>query len=334
MAVTLLLGRIHHAGRVALKNFEHSDPIYVEISFVNMRGEIMYKYFFIVVILVLLPVMAQGQQSDDATRDLWDTAFIQKRPPAKSPVKRAAPIRYRSVSKSRVSPAPNQSAVASAVVGVTVWRLRPSRKTDDEEVRQLVHREGEWTPERVGGGTPLAEGSKVQLTIESPRSGYLYVFNREVFADGTFGDPYLIFPTLNINDGDNKVRAGRMIEIPSAEDKPPYYTLRRSRDDHQGESLTVIVSDKPLPDVVIGRRALKILPEQFLAYETQWGGMTEQLELESGAGTAMSKAERAAASGRSALTPDDAPPQTIYRIMSKPNQPLLVTIPLSLEARP
>jgi hypothetical protein len=294
----------------------------------------MYKYFFIVVIVVLLPVMAHGQQSDDATRDLWDTAFIKQRPPAKSPAKRVAPIRYRTVSKTAVAPAPNPNVMASAVVGVTIWRLRPSKKSDDQEVRQLVHQEGEWTPERVGGGTPLAEGSKVQLTIESPRSGYLYVVNRETYADQSFGDPYLIFPTLNINGGDNKVSAGRIIEIPSAEDKPPFYTLKRSRDDHEGESLTVIVSDKPLPGLVIGRRALKLSQEQFSEFETQWGAMTEQLELESGAGTAMSKAERAAASGRSALTPDDAPPQTIYRIMSKPNTPLLVTVPLSLETRP
>ena len=113
----------------------------------------------------------------------------------------------------------------------------------------------------------LSEGSKIQLTIESPRSGYLYVFNREIYADKTFGEPYLIFPTLSLNGGDNKVSAGRVIEIPSADDKPPYYTLTRSRQDHEGDSLTVIVSEKPLTELVIGRIAQKVSVDQFASYE-------------------------------------------------------------------
>jgi hypothetical protein len=242
-------------------------------------------------------------------------------------------VRYRVVGKSSLPPS-NNTAGGPAVVGVTVWRLRPSKTSDEAEVRQLLHQQGEWTPERVGGGTPLSEGSKVQLTIESPRTGYLYVFDREMYADKTFGDPYLIFPTLGLNGGDNKVSAGKVIEIPSADDKPPYYTLKRSRDDHAGESLTVIVSDKPLSDLTIGRGALKISAEQFDAYEKQWGAMTQQLELDRGAGTAMSKAEKAAATGKEDLTQDDFPPQTIYRVQAKPGQPLLLTIPLSISSKP
>jgi hypothetical protein len=220
------------------------------------------------------------------------------------------------------------------VVGVTIWRLRPSKKTDDEEVRQLIHEQGEWTPERVSGGSPLAEGSRLQLTIESPRSGYLYVFDREVYADKTFGEPYLIYPTLSISGGDNKVGAGRIIEIPSTQDRPPYFTLKRSRPDHEGEALTVIVSDKPLPGLTIGRNALTVPAEQFNSYETQWGALTQQLELEAGAGSAMSRTEKAAAAGKAELTRSDSPPQTIYQVMAKPDQPLLVTIPLSIGAKP
>jgi hypothetical protein len=60
--------------------------------------------------------------------------------------------------------------------------------------------------------------------------------------------------------------------------------------------------------------------------------MTQQLELESGAGTAMSKAEKLAAAGKKDLTQDDRPPQTIYRVHAKPGQPLLLTIPLSISS--
>ncbi len=293
----------------------------------------MLKYSILLIALLAFPTTLRAQSQQDATRDLWDTAFIKKRPVAKTRARQVRPVRYRVVGKVAV-PSSKDMPGGPAVVGVTVWRLRPSRSSDVAEVRELIHQQGEWTPERVGGGTPLSEDSKVQLTIESPRTGYLYVFDREMYADKTFGDPYLIFPTLGLNGGDNKVSAGKVIEIPSAEDKPPYYTLKRSRDDHVGESLTVIVSDKPLPDLTIGRGALKISPVQFNAYEKQWGAVTQQLELDRGAGTAMSKAEKAAATGKEELTQDDFPPQTIYRVQAKPGQPLLLTIPLSISSKP
>lgn len=293
----------------------------------------MLKYLLLLTVILAFPVISNAQTQDDATRDLWDTAFIKKRPAAKTvapSARRVVPVRYRVVGKNS---SPSSTSAGSAVVGVTVWRLRPSKASDEAEVRQLVHDQGEWTPERVGGGTPLTEGSKVQLTIESPRTGYLYVFDREMYADKTFGEPVLIFPTLRLNGGDNKVSAGKVIEIPSSEDKPPYYTLTRSRTDHTGESLTVIVSDKPLTDLTVGIAAQKIAGQQFESYQKQWGALTQQLELDSGAGTAMSKAERAAAAGKKDLTQDDLPPQTIYRVQSKPGQPLLITIPLSIKAK-
>ena len=289
----------------------------------------MLKYFLPVAVFFLFPAIAHAQQTDDQTRDLWDTAFLQKRPAAKKPIKRTQPVRYKVVGK-RIMPSSPASSSQSAVVGVTIWRLRPSKKTDDEEVRQIIHQQGEWTPERVTAGSPLTEGARVQLTIESPRSGYLYVFNREIYADKTFGDPYLIFPTLNLNGGDNRVSAGRVVEIPSAEDKPPFYTLKRSRENHNGEGLTIIVTDKPLTDLTIGRNALKIPAEQFNSYEKRWGALTQQLELEGGSGSAMNKAEKASRSENKVLTQDDSLPQTIYRVLVKPNQPLLVTIPLSI----
>ncbi|HEX6125030.1 MAG TPA: DUF4384 domain-containing protein [Pyrinomonadaceae bacterium] len=292
----------------------------------------MFRFFLLIAFLGLFPALAQAQQSEEATRDLWDTAFIKKRPAPKVAARRVRPVRYRVIGRNPI-PAANNISDGPAMVGVTVWRLRPSKSSDEAEVRQLLHQQGEWTPERIGGGMPLAEGSKVQLTIESPRAGYLYVFDREMYADSTFGEPYLIFPTLSLNGGDNKVSAGRVIEIPSSDDKPPYYTLTRSRDDHSGEALTIIVSDKPLADLTIGRGALKISAEQFDAYEKQWGAMTQQLEMDRGAGTAMSKAEKAAATGKADLTQDDFPPQTIYRVQAKPGQPLLLTIPLSISSK-
>ncbi len=289
----------------------------------------MLKYFLIIVVFGIFPVIAYAQDTEDQTRDLWDTAFLQKRPAGKKQVKKTQPVRYKVVGK-KILPPSSTSAAKASVIGVTLWRLRPSKDSDDEEVRQFIYQQGEWTPERITAGEPLTEGSRVQLTIESPRTGYLYVFNREIYADKTFGEPVLIFPTLSLNGGDNRVSAGRVIEIPSSQDKPPFYTLKRSSLKHEGETLTFIITDKPLIELAIGRNALKIPVERFNSYEKRWGALTQQLELEGGSGTAMSKTEKAAGEGKKALTQNDSPPQTIYRVLTKPNQPLLLTIPLSI----
>jgi hypothetical protein len=287
----------------------------------------MIKYFLIVAVLSFFPVITPAQDTEDQTRDLWDTAFLQKRPTGKRQIKRTQPVRYKIVGKKNSSSF-STATTKSSVIGVTIWRLRPSQDSDDEEVRQLIYQQGEWTPERISAGSPLTEGSRVQLTIESPRNGYLYVFNREIYTDKTFGEPFLIFPTLSLNGGDNRVSAGKVIEIPSSQDKPPFYTLKRSSSKHEGETLTVIVTDKPLTELTIGRNALKISAEQFDSYEKRWGALTQQLELEGGSGLAMKKNEKAALKKKEVLTQDDSLPQTIYRVLAKPNQPLLLTIPL------
>jgi hypothetical protein len=90
---------------------------------------------------------------------------------------------------------------------------------------------------------------------------------------------------------------------------------------------------KQQTELTINRNALKIPVEQFNSYEKRWGALTQQLELEGGSGTAMNKAEKSAGEGEKALTQNDSPPQTIYRVLAKPNQPLLLTTPLSIGAQ-
>jgi len=279
--------------------------------------------FYVGILATTVPAM-----QDDETRGLWDTAFLQKRPAGRTATARNRQVRYRSVG-ARNAVAAKTAVAKDAVVGITFWRMRPSTPTD--EVRQLVHdAQGEWTPERIGADTPLQEGQRVQITIEAPRAGYLYVFDREMYADKSVGEPYLIFPTSAIRGGDNKVTAGRVVEIPAPEDKPPYYTLKRSRPDHEGELLTVLVTDRPLAGLTIGRGALKLSAEQFAFYEKSWGAPAHKLEMVGGVGTPMSKTERMAGEGKALLTQADSLPQTIYRVQSKPGKPLLLSVPLRI----
>lgn len=283
------------------------------------------RLFSAACLLMLWSAGAAAQSRDDATRGLWDTAFLQQRPPGRAAARRPA---YKPAGAGKAA---RVEAVASrAVVGITVWRLRPSAGGD--EVRQLIHgQQGEWTPERVSAAEPLREGERVQITVEAPRSGHLYVFDREVYADKSLGEPYLIFPTTAIRGGDNLVKAGRVVEIPSHEDDPPFYTIKRSRPDYEGELLTVLITDAPLEELTTGPAALKLSRGQLESYERRWGAAVDNIELVGGTGVPMTGAEKSAAVGKRLLTRSDPMPQSIYRVRSKPGAPLLLSLFLRIK---
>jgi len=292
------------------------------------RSSLARPWAAVCLLMLLTAAGAAAQDNDDATRGLWDTAFMQQRPPGRAATGARRRPAYRPAGASRT--ARPETAAGKSVVGITVWRLRPSTAAD--EVRQLIHgQQGEWTPERVSAEEPLREGERVQITVEAPRSGYLYVFDREVYADRSLGDPYLIFPTTAIRGGDNLVKAGRVIEIPSSDDKPPFYTIKKSRPDYEGELLTVLITDAPLAELSPGPGALKLPREQVSSYEKRWGAVVDNIELVDGPGTPMTAAEKKAAEGRRLLTRSDPMPQSIYRVRSKPGEPLLLSVFLRIK---
>ena len=271
---------------------------------------------------------AQGTQDEESTRKLWDTAFnATRKKPARAG--RSVPRRAYRVASPRVSPV---GVSGDSVVGVTIWRLRPSRDADEGE-RMIVH-EGSaaaaWIPERVPGNAGLAEGDRVRLSIEAARTGYLYVIDREQYADGTLGEPYLIFPTTRTLGGDNKVKAGRLVDIPAQEDSPPFFTLKRSRADQVGELLSVIITPAPLDELQIEAQAQRLSAERLAQWEKLWGGQAGRMELSDGAGKVWTKEEKEAGASGARLLKASAPnPQTLYyRPGVKPGEPLLIKVQL------
>lgn len=219
-------------------------------------------------------------------------------------------------------------------LGLTIWRLRPATAADPN-VRIIVQKETEsieLIPERVPANAPLRIGENIRFSFESPQAGYLYVIDRELYADGSMSEPILIFPTTRTRKGDNKVEAGKLIEIPAQEDKPNYFTLQMSQlrsVNQTGEVLTVIVTPQPLEGISISAKALTLTKEQVAQWERQWSAQTETLDLAGGAGKTRTKAEQeAGASGLRYLTQEDPEPQTIYRVAVKPGAPLLVKVGL------
>ena len=301
-------------------------------------------------------ILAGPTAQDEDTRNLWDTGFAQKRPKAKASGQTRKPARYRRatppLAAQAKTPAANPAAnpattppataqpiapaAEDAIVGVTVWRLRPSARADATGARILIHEpakdeDAEWTPERVEADTPIAENQRVRLSIEAPRAGFLYVVDREQYADGTFGKPYLIFPTLRTRGGNNAVSAGSVVEIPAQSDNPIFFTLKRSRGDHVAEVITVLVTPQPLPEVKIGRGVLELPEAQVTQWEARWGARAERIEMAGGAGTAYTEAEKMAGADPShQLTQDDPLPQTIYRVVTKAGDPVLISVPLRI----
>ena len=229
----------------------------------------------------------------------------------------------------RVTRADGAASDAGTVdLGVTIWRLRAAKPAD--VARLLVQDRDtttEWTPERVAVGTPLVLGDRVRLSVESPRTGYLYVIDREQYADGSEGAPHLIFPTKRTLGGDNRVTAGRLVEIPAQDDRPPFFTMRPSRPDQTGERLTILVTDQPVKEIVLSDDAAPMAAALAVDLESRGAGSVERLELVGGEGRAWSRAEQqAGADATRLLRQDDPPPQTLFRVSVKQQELLAVNL--------
>lgn len=227
----------------------------------------------------------------------------------------------------------NTAALKSEELGVTFWRMRPlgADEADAPTFPVKINNQTEnWTAERVGSATTFQKGDRVRFTIESSRTGYLYIVNREFYADGTTGDANLIFPTLRTRGGDNRVSAGSLIEIPAATDSVPYFTIKPRREDYAGEELAVIISPIKIPNIEINLRAQAINRENIEKWLKDWGATVDIYDAEDGEGIAYTRTEAEAVNSR-ALTQEEPLPQTIYRVQVRADAPLFV--PFRMQAR-
>jgi hypothetical protein len=273
----------------------------------------------------LAPINLKAQ-NEETTRRLWDTAFINpgsKKAAPRKPVKRSYRVATPNV--------PTDGVNGDTVVGVTLWRLRRPTSTDSGE-RLIVHEatDAEWLPERISANTKLGQGDRLRISVEAARTGYLYLIDREQYANGTFSEPYLIFPTRRTLGGNNKVTVGKITELPAREDRPPYFTVKRTRSDQVAEVLSVLISPTPLEGLEITDNAQKLSDAQVAGWEKSWGSRVGLLELEDGAGRTWTREEKEAGSDVAKVLKADAPaPQSIYyQPNTKSNEPILVTLRL------
>jgi hypothetical protein len=306
-------------------------------------SRIQFRSFILFGLLLISTVIAYSQ---DGARQIVLEEFTRARPPASSTGGTTSSVRkntaaskpklarYRRATKG-LPLSPKSPRLPGTEIGITIWRLRPSRSEDPGNARLLVMGT-QWTPERIEADTSLKVGDRVRISIEAPRAGYLYVVDREQYADGSLGDAYLIFPTKTTRGGDNKAFPGRLIDIPAQEDNPNHFTLVPSpgRQDQIGEVLSIILTPYALK-LDLADKPLRVPNNDILEWERLWGTAFERFEMEDGAGQTWTKEEKeaAASTGRRQLTQAEPAPQTIYRLAPTKHDSLLITVRLNYRNR-
>jgi hypothetical protein len=284
-------------------------------------------------VLIALAAALAEQSSESGERGIWAEKLLGAREEVAVP---KTAEKTNQPKKLRPRPAPTE-----AFLGFTLWQLRSPEVSDEVGARLFEHgpdEDREWIPIRLSGNSMLEEGQRVRFGVETTRAGYLYIVNRELYAGGQAGRPYLIFPTSNLHNGNNRVQAGRVVELPGLNDRYPYFTVRRLRNGlvRTAEELTFLVTPEPLPNLVIGPTRQAISPEQFDSWKRLCRKPEGPLERASTQGTKYTQREKEAAGADTpVLTNDDPAPQTLYRVTVGLNEPMGLTlvVPIKSEIR-
>lgn len=209
-------------------------------------------------ILFASPVFAQV----DTPRSITSDDFNNQRPSAKKPQGgKKSPINYKHIRKDKNpirvksgqgKPKSVKKAVKVFTVGVTIWKLRPPRPTDNGyklPVRINGSLQEFWTPERVSPDTLFRTGDRVLFAVESSKPGFLYLVNSEIYRDGSMGAPSVIFPSTTGED--NYVKPGLLVNIPDRSEDFPYFNIEPKKNNYAGELVTIIISERRLDSLKI-----------------------------------------------------------------------------------
>ena len=271
-----------------------------------------------------------------------------KRRPTYRYVRRTTAVRRRKTTKQTNQTTATTKTEKVSEIGITMWKLRPSRSSDNGyKLPVLINNLREmWTVERIGLDSIFGAGDRVRLAIESSALGYLYVIDSETYADGTFGEPFLIFPVSTGED--NSVKPGLLVDIPDQTEDLPYFLINPRKANYTGELLTVIVSPKPLTNIKIDENGkIKNLDDLIELEERSDAEIFSRNDTEN---KIYSQAEAEAACGSKArqrqlerqtekpcgvqtrqLTREEPLPQTIYRVKTQSGQPIVAFIQLSVK---
>ena len=255
------------------------------------------------------------------------------------------------VGKPPVKPPPANLPAKVTEIGVTLWRLRPPSQSeagsfllpvlDDNQERKM------WLAERVSIDTIFEVGDRIRFALESSDSGYLYIFGRETYSDGSIGAPYPIFAASRTDT--NMVRPGMLFDIPDQREDLPYLKINPKKPNYTGELLTVIISPKPAADLSVDKSG-NLKNGEGLS-QLEFGTEVEIFSRTDSADKIFSRAESEASCGvktrelvretpgtdpcgtRSRqLSREEALPQTIYRVKGISGHPAVAFIKLAVRS--
>src|ERR1051326_3926136 len=142
-----------------------------------------FSFAILICLTNLVPAQDQTDQ-DESSRQIVLDRFNKARPMSEASAGLGsvtsgmnavkAPL-YRRTGAARIASRRGARPPATEEIGITIWRLRPSRD-GDQGGRVLVLdglKQAQYTPERIEANRPLNVGDRVRITVESPRPGFL-----------------------------------------------------------------------------------------------------------------------------------------------------------------
>lgn len=319
--------------------------------------------------LPVLFVSSVFAQDNPKPRSITSDDFIKQRPAAKKPPqrKKSSPkynyIRQEKnvVRRKSVKTLPRRPTVSAKKaekifeIGVTMWKIRPPRESDSgyKFPVSVNNRTQMWTAERVSSDIVFKTGDRVRFAVESSSPGFLYLINSEIYTDGSFGEPIVIFPVSD--DEDNSVKPGLLVDVPDRMENPPYFTIETQKNNYAGELVTVIISPTPLSNLKVDKDGkIKNLDRLI---ELEINADVEIYGIEAGQNGVYTSAEAEAACGSKTrelvrqkstagkqklnanpcgektrqLTREEPPPQAIYRVKTQPGLPAVAFIRMRVE---
>jgi Trypsin-like peptidase domain len=155
------------------------------------------------------------------------------------------------------------AAVVAALAGL-FFALKAPRQ-EDLQIK-LVHLDSGKT-EPIDGNVFIHNGEKFRFEFRSSREGYVYVVDRELHRDGSYRDPYLVYPTLNFGLARNRLKPGEAVAYPDPSEYPPSIESRPVFSEaprYAGEAITVLVYPRevvPLERLQV--KPMRLTPDEF-----------------------------------------------------------------------
>ena len=183
---------------------------------------------------------------------------------------------------------------------------------------------------RVDPATQFRAGDQIRIALEANIDGFLYVFHTE---NGQ--NPQMLFPDARLNNGDNRITAHALYEVPSSQEAQEHLRWFIFDATPATERLFIVVSRQPLPLVPIGAELVSYCRENrgpcpWRPVQAMWTQVSSEANAR---GVAMSRGKefgqaqtaREREATRGATLTDAEPPPSFVRMNLAPEKNLLVT---------